>query len=280
MTEIQDEILNVFGEFKRISDNNHLRYFAIGGTCIGAIRHQGFIPWDDDLDIAMPMEDYNKFRAIVHENGNSPFELYDSEEHKHSLVRFLKFHNGQTTFIEERQKNNSDRYTGIFMDIMPIVGFPDENRDQKKIFRKCLWYCRLNAACRFEIKYKHTLRSKLFSIVTKPLTMGKPFNFYSQKYEKYIAQNRFGETRQVLFPWRIPVRAPYKNVFPYEIFKESIEVPFENTTIRVPKEYDRYLEMDFGNYMELPAKEKRRGGHPAAIIDFHRSYKEYQEDEK
>lgn len=280
MTDIQVEILNIFREFKRICDENGLRYFAIGGTCIGAIRHKGFIPWDDDLDVAMPWEDYMKFRTLAAKKVREPFELFDSNEHKHSLVRFLKLHNKNTTFIEEYQENNGDRYTGIFMDIMPITGFPDDDSIKDKFFKKCIWYSKLNAACRFEVTHKPTLKSKLFSIATIPLTIGKPFNYYSLKYEEYIAQNRFGETSRVLFPWRIPVRAPYKNVFPYEIFKESVEVPFEDTTIRVPKEYDRYLKMDFGDYMKLPPEEKRHGGHPAAVIDFNKSYKEYKEIKK
>ena len=280
MTNIQVEILNVFREFKRICDENGLRYFAIGGTCIGAIRHKGFIPWDDDLDVAMPWEDYVRFRTLAAEKLEAPFELFDSNNHKRSLVRFLKLHNRNTTFIEKYQESNSDRYTGIFIDIMPITGFPENDCEKDKFFKKCIWYSKLNAACRFEIKYKSTVKSKLFSIVMMPLTIGKPYNYYSLKYDEYIAQNGFGQTSRVLFPWRIPVRAPYKNVFPYEIFSDSIEVPFEDTTIRVPKEYDRYLKMDFGDYMELPPEEKRHGGHPAAVIDFHKSYKEYQEARK
>lgn len=280
MNDVQVEILNIFREYKRICDDNKLRYFAIGGTCIGAIRHHGFIPWDDDLDVAMPWDDYIKFRTIANEIVQEPYEVYNPKYHRHSELRFLKLHNGKTAFIEECQKKNYDRYTGIFMDIMPIVGFPDDESIKEKFFRKCIWYSRLNIACRFEIKYKHTLKSKLFSVVTKPLTIGKPFDFYFLKYEELIAQNIFGETSRVLFPWRIPVRVPYRNLFPYEIFKESIEVPFEDTMIRVPKEYDMYLKMDFGDYMKLPPEGKRCGGHPAVIVDFEKSYREYREEKQ
>lgn len=277
MTELQKRILEVFKKFQEICGQNNLQYYAIGGTCLGAIRHGGFIPWDDDLDVAMPLDDYNKFRGICKNNPSLQYGLFDWEDKRHSEITFLKFYDKRTTFIESAIAEMPDRYIGVFMDIMPIVGLPDDNNVKEKFLRKCLWYGRFDRACRFEVKYKESLKSKIFSIVSRPLMIGKSFNYYSLRYEEYIAQNKFGATNRVLFPWRIPLEAPYKNIFPYEIFKENIEVPFENTIIYVPKGYDQYLRMDFGDYMRLPPEEKRRGGHPAAVIDFNVSYKYYQE---
>ena len=238
MTELQKRILEVFKKFQEICGQNNLQYYAIGGTCLGAIRHGGFIPWDDDLDVAMPLDDYNKFRGICKNNPSLQYGLFDWEDKRHSEITFLKFYDKRTTFIESAIAEMPDRYIGVFMDIMPIVGLPDDNNVKEKFLRKCLWYGRFDRACRFEVKYKESLKSKIFSIVSRPLMIGKSFNYYSLRYEEYIAQNKFGATNRVLFPWRIPLEAPYKNIFPYEIFKENIEVPFENTTIYVPKGYD------------------------------------------
>ena len=275
MTDIQVEILKIFREFKRICDKFNLRYFAIGGTCIGAIRHNGFIPWDDDLDVAMPWDDYTKFRNIAPTELNAPFELYDYKDYKQCELRFLKLHNEKTAFIEEAHKRNYDRFTGVFMDIMPIVGFPDNEALQSRLVRKCAWYHKLDVACRFDIKNKPTFKSKVFSIIVRPLTAGKPYDYFSLIYENLVEKNKFGETKNVLIVWNFPNKN-YRGIYPYELFSESIEVPFESTTIRVPKGYDTYLKMEFGNYMELPPENERYGSHVASVIDFNKSYKEYQ----
>ena len=277
MTELQNSILDVFMEFKRVCDENNLRYYAIGGTCLGAIRHKGFIPWDDDIDVAMPWEDYQRLRREWKHYVRAPYQLLDFEQCQHSDMLFLKLFNGSTTYIEEHVVGMPDRYTGIFMDIMPIVGVPDAEEEKERLLKTCIRYLRLNRSRRFEFQFRPTLKAKLFSIVTKPLMLGKPFHYYSQKYEEMISQYPFGATKRVLFPWRIPVRPPYKNVFPYAIFEECATVPFEDTEICVPKDYEQYLTMDFGDYRKLPPEDKRHGGHNAAVIDFHKSYKEYQE---
>lgn len=275
MTEIQTIILDVYKEFKRICDENGLRYFAIGGTCIGAIRNKGFIPWDDDMDVAMPFEDYIRFQKIVQKNLNEPYELFCPGERKYHLVRFLKLHNKKTTFVEQNRVKYPETYMGVFMDIMPLVGFPENHKMGKCHIRKCRIYLAIHNACNLRLKDKPTLKSKIFSLVSKPFTIGKPFNHYLLKYQELISRYKFGETKDVFFAWRVPLEAPYKNIFPYEIFAESISVPFEDTEMRVPKDYDCYLKMDFGDYMKLPPEDKRMGGHPAAILDLHKSYKEY-----
>lgn len=275
MTEIQSIILDVYKEFKRICDEKGLRYFAIGGTCIGAIRHKGFIPWDDDMDVAMPLEDYIRFQEIVQTDLKPPYELFDIKEHPNSFLKFLKLYNGKTTFVECTNQYNKDSYMGVFMDIMPLVGFPEDKKEGRCHLKKANIFARLSAASRLRLKDKPTLKSKIFSLVSKPITIGKPFNYYLLKYQNLISRYKFGETKDVFFAWRVPLEAPYKNMFPYEIFAESISVPFEDTEMRVPKDYDRYLKMDFGDYMKLPPEDKRRGGHPAAILDLHKSYKEY-----
>ncbi len=279
MTDLQRKILEVYEQFRKICEENDLRYFAIGGTCIGAIRHHGFIPWDDDMDIALPLSDYEKFRKIVKENPPEHYGLFDWEERKHCRIKHLKFYDDRTTFIEEGTEEMPDRYTGVFIDIMPISGIPEDEVQQRKFLNKSKKILRFNVARRFEIKRNTTFKSKVFSIFVKPVIAVRPFNFYSELYEKHISQYEFGETNQVFFSWRIPLRAPYKNIFPYDLFAAYIEVPFENTKIRVPKGYDSYLKSDFGNYMQLPPEEKRHGGHPPFICDLNRSYRMYQEEE-
>lgn len=281
MTEEQEKLLALYKKFRSICIQNKFRYFAIGGTCLGSIRHKGFIPWDDDMDIAMPLADYNKFRKLCKKNPIPNVDLFDYEERKHSRISFLRFCDEGTTYVEKGESDFTEAYKGVFIDIMPLVGLPeDKHGAKKKYLKKCYWYMRLNYARRFEIKYKKSYKSKFFSIIVTPLILGKAFNYYSLKYEEHISQYQFGEMKEVFFPWRIPLIAPYRNVFPYELFEKSMLFPFEDTDIPVPKEYDTYLKMDFGNYMQLPPVEKRVGGHKGAIVDLHKSYKEYINERK
>lgn len=276
MTELQSSILDIFKEFQRVCTENNLRYYAIGGTCLGAIRHNGFIPWDDDLDVAMPLEDYQIFRNLWPQLLKEPYQVLDHEKVQHCSFSYLKLFNGDTTFIEQAVEAMPDRYTGIFMDIMPIAGWPNEKKTQKLLQSKIVWYGRLNLYTRFNAEQLTTLKSKAVQALSRPIWSGKLFNHYSLKIENETAQNAFGTTQYVLFPWR----AKGRNVFSYEIFRESVSVPFEDTEICVPRGYDQYLTMDFGDYMKLPPEDKRHGEHTAAIIDFHKSFREYQEAKK
>jgi lipopolysaccharide cholinephosphotransferase len=87
--EIQSAILDVFKEFRRICENNHLVYFAIGGTCIGAVRHKGFIPWDDDLDVAMPYPDYKKIIEVCKTQLRPSYSIFGPHTCKHYSATIL-----------------------------------------------------------------------------------------------------------------------------------------------------------------------------------------------
>ena len=100
-TTLQEIELDIFKRFKRLCQDYNLRYFAIGGTCIGAIRHNGFIPWDDDIDVAMPLEDYIKLKEIAMRELEYPYSLYTTEKNRHWYAGSMKMQNENTTFIEK-----------------------------------------------------------------------------------------------------------------------------------------------------------------------------------
>ena len=137
MNELQSKILEIFKEFDRICRDNDLKYFAIGGTCIGAVRHKGFIPWDDDLDVAMPIEDYARFREVAPSSLAPQYQIYDYEEHEKCGYQFLKLFDRNTTFIEERN-NNLDSCMGVFIDIMPVAYWGDNVVSRIKVL---IIYC-------------------------------------------------------------------------------------------------------------------------------------------
>lgn len=275
MNDLQKEILKVFKEFDRICRKNNLKYFAIGGTCIGAIRHSGFIPWDDDLDVAMPLPDYLRFMECANTELVKPYELYISTEYQHGNNGYIKIHNSETAFIESSTKDFKDRYMGVFIDIMPISALPMDKQIKEQYMRECTFLKKMDYWHRYHVSGVVGNKAKVVALITAIIRIGKKFNYYSDKLLSKMQEYSYDECEEVLFSWRIPVTGNYKNVFPAHIFQECMDVRFEDTLISVPKEYDQYLTMDFGDYMKLPPEEKRVPLHDYYVLDFNKSYKDY-----
>lgn len=272
MNDLQKEILKVFKEVKKICDKHNLRYYAIGGTCIGAARHKGFIPWDDDLDIAMPYKDYLKFYEIAKRELSEQYDVYMLQERKSTYYTFMKVHDKSTTFIEKTEFGYPDAYKGVFVDIMPMNGVPGNESLKNKHVQKLRNYLRLNSYRRmyaFENKVQHNPVKVLYAKLVHVLG---PYDYWSKKWEKAILQYDFDESENTGYTWS--PNFSQKLVFSKEWFQESVDLPFEDTTIRCPVGYDKMLTKQFGDYMTPPPKEKQIGHH-FAVIDFENSYEKY-----
>lgn len=277
---VQQYALDIFKEFKRICEKNKLRYFAIGGTCIGAIRHKGFIPWDDDIDVAMPAEDYHKFMSVFSQELKKPYAVFLPKDSKHYTMSFGKIQNVDTTFVEETVRKFPDRYIGVNIDVFPVYGLPEDEKEVQRIVWKNELLRKINFKIRLPFSECESMSGKLLWILLTPLRL-LPFHFVTDWQDKMLSKHPFEESERVYFSWRlVPDTSAgstytYKNIFPLADFQSTINVPFENTEIAVPAGYDRYLTMDFGDYMKLPPKEAQLAGHPKAILDFERPYTEY-----
>ncbi len=280
--DIQQQILNLFSVFRDICKRHNLTYFAIGGTCLGAVRHKGFIPWDDDMDVAMPYEDYKAFIEIACKELPSHYALLLPQCSQHWEQAFIKLHNTQTTFIELSRACYPDAYVGVFLDIMPLYGLPNKSWQQKYYAFLANIFIHQNKLFRYSWRQAISWSEKLIWCTTllERLT-SKPFDYFVHRIEITMGKLKFNNSNKILFGWRKQPFLPwhhtnYKQVFYYKDFASSIEVPFENTTIAIPIGYDNYLKMDFGDYMKLPPVEKRNPGHQTAIIDLERPYSYYQ----
>ena len=105
MTQEQMKELEILREFQRVCQKYNLKYYAIGGTCLGAVRHKGFIPWDDDIDVAMPVEDYHEFFEVAPKELNSQYEVIGPYTMRHTYGLYNKIHDKETTFVETSVKN-------------------------------------------------------------------------------------------------------------------------------------------------------------------------------
>lgn len=284
MNIVQQKELLVYKEIAKVCDKYALNYFAIGGTCIGAVRHRGFIPWDDDIDIALPREDYEAFRTKYYKEL-PPYLLkldYDNSR-QHSFL-FTKIHDARTTFVESYAKNSTEKYTGAFVDLMPIDGLPDDAKERNATIKSFQKLDYLNNRCRpvpLSV-YGGAVLGPFKFLARKIFGIFHDYNFYSTEVKKLGIKHNYNTAKYCIFTWRASTCALTieRIVFPKYFFDEIIEVPFENTVMKIPKMYDAYLKQDFGDYMRLPPVEQQKSVHNVYISDMNTPCSYYAKRDK
>lgn len=254
--EIQKDIeLNMLKYVAQICDENKLRYFLGGGTLLGAIRHKGFIPWDDDVDIMMPREDYNKLAMILKEDNNEKYKYLDYKNCNTYYYPFAKLIDKRTKIIEKENKEIEE--LGIYIDIFPIDEISDEEEEDIKLFKKYKIYDFMLSSYRLKkfknkriIKYLLKIYMNLFNNDKKIL----------QKIEK-LGQ-KYTNTNTVAC---ISGRYFQKEIMNKDYIKTYSWQEFEGYKFKVPVGYHEYLKKHYGNYMELPPKEKQISNHDTEV---------------
>ena len=276
MTDLQNAILGIYKKVATICNENSIDFFAIGGTCLGAVRHKGFIPWDDDIDIAIPIEQFKKFKQCMKSQLPSNLYLYDCTEKKEYRQLFCKVCDSNTTFIEETEINYPNVYKGVYIDIMPLSGVPGDKDEQKKFIKKLSLYQAMNFINRYPFNEMNTWKTKLAWIALRMLRIDKRFTLYSNTSFQLLEKYPLIDSEYTGYVWSSNL---FKLVFPKDYFKNYIKLTFEDTTMRCPVGYDAYLKQQFGDYMKLPPMEQRIQHH-RYIVDLEHSYKDYLEGKK
>ncbi|NTK00173.1 LicD family protein [Enterococcus faecium] len=268
MNELQVKILEIYKGVKKVCEENDIRYFAIGGTCIGAIRHHGFIPWDDDLDIAMPRKDYEKFKKIAITCLEKDLQVLDEKFAFHNENVFIKVHDINTALLHKELIQFQDRYSGVYIDIMPLDGLPNNKIMRKVHLKTLITLMRFNRVQK-ELNDSNLNNKRIIYSFIKLF----PKNIFLNIYLKLVKLYSFDSDRNKLSSFAWSFRGD-KLLLNKEDFSRSIDFEFEDTIMPCPIGYDRYLKNHFGDYMIIPEKENQVQ-HNNAIIDFSKSYKEY-----
>lgn len=273
MNDLQRRILNIFKAVTEMCAANGITYFAVGGTALGAVRHKGFIPWDDDLDIAVPIEQYDRFIETARRELPPQFIVMTPDDMVHYASTFIKVVDAGTTFIERKAMEFPDSYYGVFIDIMPLAGVPDPGKGQKKYLR---WWKRtamLNYARRFPLSRMKTRSRVAACRMMMPFHSRIPFNYFTDKIFAEYRRHPFFTSSLTGYVWS--VRLP-RFIYDVGIFGEGVMLPFEDTMINCPVQTDRYLTLQFGDYMTLPPEEKRTCVH-SAFVDLEHPFADYKE---
>jgi len=260
-------------ELIRICQKHELRYFVIGGTCLGAVRHKGFIPWDDDIDIGIPRNDYNKFLEIAQNELPSHLFLQNYKTEKDFILNFTKIRNNDATFVE-KSFAHMDINHGVYIDIFPLDGVP-KNRFIRKISNLCIKILNLGILGHYinnskDMKFKNKVIRYIMKTLYKPYKLHEKIDSIVEKYDYDqcdLVKNYFGAWGE-------------KEIIPREYFGIGCNLSFENISVTAPINYGKYLTNLYGDYMILPPKEKQISHHKISVIDLNNSYTLYKKQFK
>lgn len=253
---IQLDILHAFDE---LCKSRNLRYFLLGGSALGAIRHGGFIPWDDDIDVGMPRPDYELFLKYAQPLLPDHLFLQNYRSEPDCLLNFTKIRDSRTLY-KEKLFAKSNIHHGVYIDIFPLDGGPNDKREAEKLLKRMKLY-------RFSLINRRTdyIRRKSLS-ASLGLSLMNPFISMGTCYRMVDALcTRYSyEDAPCIANWHGAWGT--KEVVPREIFGEGRYVPFEDMMCCVPADTDRYLTCLYGDYRQLPPEEKRISHHDSVEI--------------
>lgn len=269
MNDLQKKLIEMMKWIDDVCQTNKICYYMIGGTMLGAVRHHGFIPWDDDMDIGMPRNDYEKFYDIVMAMNDDRYCIESIKEMGDCLSGpFMRIYDKSTTLVFNLEKKP---VRGLFIDIFPIDGIGNTREESYKNFRKInlmkniiwayfappkkrVWYKKIVVEMSQKILYK---------ILNVNRLLKKTNDLCSErKYEdcEYVANllGIYGE----------------KEIIPKAVFGTPKEYDFENYKFMGVENYDAYLKGLYGDYMVLPPKDKQKSEHGFLFLDLNKPYLE------
>ena len=255
LSKVHFELLKIMDEIDRVCEKHDIQYYLIAGTLLGAVRHKGFIPWDDDLDIGMTRDNFDKFLSVCETELRSPFELKWITTDAHYYRLFPKVVNTNTVFAEERAENLDSNF-GFFVDIFPL----DYTNGYGRLLEIRKFFIRKIGGMISEKDVPGSLhgfqkfitglfsRKTLYGISTSLMT-----RHANSKTPKFLTN----------FVSQYPVK---KQTMAYDIYGTGEVIEFEDRRYKAPAQYCKFLENLYGpNYMKIPPIEKRRTHYPKYV---------------
>ncbi len=189
MNDLQKVLLDILINYAKICEEHHLSYFLFGGTCLGAVRHKGFIPWDDDIDVSMPRDDFEEFIKIAKSELPGHLRILDGYSSKHYGIIPAKLHDCRTTWIETECSRFTDRYCGISIDIMPLDGAPEGEKERRRFHKKLRALANLSMIHSLKIR-KRGIKG-IFNPIFAILGLVLPPDFFFKRYAKASQNTNF-----------------------------------------------------------------------------------------
>lgn len=264
LAELHKALYSMLQEFHRVCQELNITYFLFAGTLLGAVRHKGFIPWDDDLDVLMPRKDYERLLKEGPNILDKERFFLQGEFSEHFPMFFSKLRMNGTTCLEKYHPKDNKCHQGIYIDI-----FPCDNAYDSKLGRIFQFACSKVVIAKglYKRGYDSTnILKKILMFVCRPLPIGFFHNIVKgpEKTGKFVhsylgAASKMG-----------------KSTFPASFFAEREEALFEEDSFFVPRQYDAVLKVLYGDYMAIPPEGDRKCKEHSILVDLTRSYEEYE----
>ena len=260
----QLEILKVIDQFCK---EHNIRYSLYAGTLLGAARHGGFIPWDDDLDICMKRWEYNRFVRLWKQEGPEGYIIQNKELEPQYVQSFTKIRKEHTTFLQDEYERGR-WHTGIFVDVFPLDRIPEGKLQQKKFYLNALFYQL------YTREFVPPLAGRATKAVTKTLLKTTSVKMH-RKLRRYHFRKMVRFNRDIRLPMvGTEMQRTLKMVLPADLMDEFVEIPFEDGMFPCMKKYKEYLTIKFGDYNKLPPENERTWRHHPIVLDFDHSLDE------
>lgn len=270
--KLQQTQLEIYKDFEAICKELNLPMFVTSGAAIGAFRHGGFIPWDDDIDVYMLREDYNKLMKALEEHPNDKYELITAENRDGYVMTFGKFAKKGTEFIEGAHSYRK-YIPGIAIDIFPNDATVEDDKIRRKQIKKTWFWNRIMVLAEYPVptlpaKMNPVLRA-IALVACRVIHWGlKIVGITREKaYKKYLKYATMYNGKTDKFYTAFHHTNPEKVYVPREVIFPVREVAFEDTTIQVMNQAEVQMTGEFGDYMQLPPVEKRTN-HPPKYVNF------------
>lgn len=244
LSPTQKKLLNLYKSFQEFCNKNNLRFYAVAGTAIGAVRHHGFIPWDDDMDLGMPIPDFEKLQKIANK------QLPNYVKFTPSLWMGGKIHDTRTTVIDIRLLTRPDCYHGVYIDIFPLIGLPEEKTEQDNFIE--------------DIK-TFKINAELFECYPEISSLSKQ---QITEWRNYLIHAYDFETSS-----KLAALSYFMCDGPGT--RNPITIQFEDTTIPISSAYDWDLTNHFGDYMTPPPTNQRHTHDTYHFLDLENPYNKY-----
>jgi lipopolysaccharide cholinephosphotransferase len=251
--------MDIAREVVRICQEHNLKYYMLGGTMLGAILHGGFIPWDDDIDLGMPRDDYEKFLELAPQLLPQNMRVVNYRNDP-SYQYYITRVQDTDTKVEEERIGNDSRYTCASIDIFPVDGTPNNGLLRKIYFFRVLYHRALMSLCykdSIDRKRKRSRKEKLLLWVMERIPVEKLTTPYKQKcaIDKLLRSQSVEKSRYI---GNIMGADRTREIVPAQFYGKGAYYTFEGVQFRGLEKYDEYLTHTYGDYMQLPPEDKRK----------------------
>ena len=268
ISEIKDKqilLLKLLKEFHEICEENNLIYNIFGGTFLGAVRHKGFIPWDDDIDVTMPREDYNKFITVMNEKYSDKYDLFVYPK-KNYIYPYAKLGMKDTVLYEDVVKPKYNKLA-LNMDIFPNDGYPDD----ESIFQLYSSYEDKIILCSYKITYSKNPLKAMYKLLRQIFAKFIGIKKLLNKQILLISKKKIEETDLMICQ---AAGLGIKGKLEKDKYYDRVLYDFENIKVWGIRDYDTQLTRQYGDYMTLPPEDQRETPHTYSLYISEKIYNE------